>query len=70
MGRFTALRPLGCALALLRRLRTDVRGITAMEYALVAGLVSLLILLSATSMGTHVRDVFALGGTTIGTAAP
>ena len=70
MGRFKVSRPLRHALAVLRRLRSDVRAISAMEYALVAGLISLLIILSATSMGTHVRDVFALGGNKISTAAP
>ena len=74
MGRstcfFACSRLLRRGWGLLRPIRQDRRAITAMEYALVAGLVSLLIILSATSMGTHIRDVFALGGNTIGTAAP
>lgn len=48
------------------RLVRDERGATAMEYGLVAGLISLTILLSLSRMGTWLNNVFTAAGNKLG----
>jgi pilus assembly protein Flp/PilA len=43
---------------LLKRFQDDVSGATAIEYALIAGLLSIVIVASATSIGTQLTGIF------------
>ena len=44
---------------LLRDFRADQRGVTIIEYALVACLISVVVLSLVTSMGTSIRSLFS-----------
>lgn len=46
-------------IAVLTGIRHDSRGITAVEYALVAGLVALGVVTGATALGTSLNDAFS-----------
>ncbi len=55
---------------LITRFQNDESGATAIEYGLIAGLISVVIILTVTAVGTQLTGVFnkiqvALGGTTI-----
>lgn len=43
---------------LLKRFQADVSGATAIEYALIAGLLSIVIVGSATEIGTRLQAIF------------
>jgi len=43
---------------LLKRFQDDISGATAIEYALIAGLISVMIVASATSIGTRLQEIF------------
>jgi pilus assembly protein Flp/PilA len=49
----------------LRRLGTDRTGVTALEYALIAGLVAVVIIGSVSLLGTSVSTVFSTVANTI-----
>jgi pilus assembly protein Flp/PilA len=44
--------------SLLKRFQKDASGATAIEYALIAGLVSIVIVAGATSIGSRLFDIF------------
>jgi pilus assembly protein Flp/PilA len=44
--------------SLLKRFQDDISGATAIEYALIAGLLSISIVSAATSIGTRLFDIF------------
>lgn len=44
--------------SLLKRFQNDNSGATAIEYALIAGLISISIITAATSIGTRLFDIF------------
>lgn len=44
--------------SLLKRFQGDVSGATAIEYALIAGLLSISIVSAATSIGSRLFDIF------------
>jgi pilus assembly protein Flp/PilA len=48
----------GVVSSLLKRFQEDVAGATAIEYALIAGLISISIITAATSIGTRLSDIF------------
>ena len=50
----------------LRALAKDERGVTALEYGLIAGLVAVVIITSVTTLGTNLKSTF----TTIAAAIP
>ncbi len=50
----------------LNAMKTDTRGVTALEYGLIAGLVAVVIVTSVTSLGTKLTSTF----TTIAAALP
>ncbi|WP_072385877.1 Flp family type IVb pilin [Hyphomicrobium sp. CS1BSMeth3] len=43
---------------LLKRFQKDASGATAIEYALIAGLISIVIVASATAIGGSLSDIF------------
>ena len=43
---------------LLRDLRRDQRGVTMVEYALIAGFISIVIITSVSLLGTNVKGLF------------
>ena len=43
---------------ILRDVRTDERGVTMVEYALIAGLISVVAITLLTGMGTSVKNIF------------
>lgn len=47
---------------LLKRFREDITGATAIEYALIASLISISIVTAATSIGTRLFDIFTAIG--------
>lgn len=48
----------GVVSSLLKRFQDDVSGATAIEYALIAGIVSISIISGATSIGTRLAEIF------------
>jgi pilus assembly protein Flp/PilA len=54
------------ARSLVRELRTENRGATAIEYALVAGLIAVVIVTGVTAIGTKLSTIF----TTLNNATP
>jgi pilus assembly protein Flp/PilA len=48
----------GVVSGLLKRFQEDVSGATAIEYALIGGLISIMIVASATSIGTRLQEIF------------
>jgi pilus assembly protein Flp/PilA len=50
---------------LVRKLRKDELGATAIEYGLVAGLISLVIVTTITMVGSKLTNVFTYIGTTL-----
>lgn len=54
----------GAALALLRVTAGDEEGVTAIEYAFIAGLVAIVVVAAVTTLGTGVSGLFnsVLGG--------
>jgi pilus assembly protein Flp/PilA len=55
---------------LITRFKNDESGATAIEYGLIAGLVSVVIIGTVTTVGTELTDVFTAVGTGLGTATP
>ena len=51
---------------LLHRLRRDERGATAIEYGLIAGLISIVIITTVEMVGSNLEAVFDYIGTTLG----
>jgi pilus assembly protein Flp/PilA len=51
---------------LLRRLRRDERGATAIEYGLIAGLISIVIITTVQMVGSKLEAVFVYIVTTLG----
>lgn len=43
---------------LLRRFARDLQGATAIEYCMIAGLISIAVLVGATSIGTHLLSAY------------
>lgn len=54
-------------LRFFRKLRKDENGATAIEYGLIAGLISVVIITAVTLVGTTLSDVFNKVGTTLAT---
>ncbi len=52
----------------LTSLKSDRRGVTAIEYALIAGLVAVVLITGATSLGTKLSTAFTGIGTSVATA--
>jgi pilus assembly protein Flp/PilA len=52
-------------LRFFRRLRKDENGATAIEYGLIAGLISVVIITAVTLVGSTLSDVFNKVGTTL-----
>jgi pilus assembly protein Flp/PilA len=50
---------------LLARVVTDARGVTAMEYGLLAGLIALVIIGILTTLGTNLQNMFSLIATSL-----
>jgi len=44
--------------SLCKRFQEDVSGATAIEYALIAGLISIMIVAAATAIGSRLFDIF------------
>jgi pilus assembly protein Flp/PilA len=55
---------------LITRFKNDESGATAIEYGLIAGLVSVVIIGTVTTVGTELTDVFTAVGTALGTTTP
>ncbi len=55
---------------ILRRLRKDENGVTALEYGLIAALVALAIVGTVTTMGTNLTNVFTAINTQLTNALP
>jgi pilus assembly protein Flp/PilA len=53
-------------LRLLRKLRRDEDGATAIEYGLIAGLISIVIITTVQMVGSRLEAVFVYIGTTLG----
>ena len=51
------------------RLNRDERAVTAVEYALIAGLIAVVIIGAVTTLGTNISTVFSRVGTDISTVA-
>ena len=54
-------------LRFFRKLRKDESGATAIEYGLIAGLISVIIITAVTLVGTRLEAVFNYIGTTLST---
>lgn len=54
-------------LQVFRRLRNDEEGATAIEYGLIAGLISIVIITTVTMVGSRLSAVFDFIGTTLNT---
>lgn len=50
-------------------LRNDKRGVTAIEYGLIAALIAVVIIGGATALGTNLKSVFTNLGTTMSNTA-
>ena len=50
------------------QIKSDERGVTAIEYALIAALIGVVIIVGATSIGTQISAKFTGIATSIGTA--
>jgi pilus assembly protein Flp/PilA len=57
-------------LRLFRNLRKDENGATAIEYGLIAGLISVVIITAVTLVGSTLNDVFQYIGDTLGNVTP
>ncbi|TLU71745.1 Flp family type IVb pilin [Lichenicoccus roseus] len=55
-------------MAVLVRLKQDRRAVTALEYALIAGLIALVIVSAVTSVGTKVGGVFLKAASSVASA--
>jgi pilus assembly protein Flp/PilA len=55
-------------LRFFRRLRKDENGATAIEYGLIAGLISIVIITTITMVGSKLENVFNFIGTTLDSA--
>jgi len=53
-------------LRLIRKLRKDENGATAIEYGLIAGLISVVIITAVTLVGSELPSVFNYIGSTLG----
>jgi pilus assembly protein Flp/PilA len=53
-------------LRFFRKLRKDENGATAIEYGLIAGLISVVIITAVTTVGSNLEAVFNYIGTTLG----
>jgi pilus assembly protein Flp/PilA len=53
-------------LRFFRKLRKDENGATAIEYGLIAGLISVVIITAITLVGSELNDVFYYIGSTLG----
>ena len=57
-------------LRLIRKLRKDENGATAIEYGLIAGLISVVIITAVTLVGSTLNEVFQYIGDTLGNVTP
>ena len=57
-------------LRFFRKLRKDESGATAIEYGLIAGLISVIIISAVTIVGSELTQVFSYIGSTLGTVTP
>ena len=57
-------------LRLIRKLRKDENGATAIEYGLIAGLISVVIITAVTLVGSELAQVFDYIGSELGKAVP
>ena len=57
-------------LRLIRKLRKDENGATAIEYGLIAGLISVVIITAVTLVGSELANVFDYIGSELGKAVP
>jgi pilus assembly protein Flp/PilA len=57
-------------LRLIRKLRKDENGATAIEYGLIAGLISVVIITAVTLVGSELSNVFDYIGSELGKAVP
>jgi pilus assembly protein Flp/PilA len=53
------------ALSWLRTLRRDVRGVTAIEYGLIAGAIAVAIIATVIALGGDIEDLFATTGSAL-----
>ncbi len=51
------------------QIKSDERGVTAIEYALIAALIGVVIIAGATTLGANISSKFTAIATTIGTGA-
>ncbi len=54
--------------SLLQKLKTDRRGVTALEYGLIASLIAVAIIVAVTNLGTTLANTFNTISNRIGTA--
>jgi len=57
-------------LRFFRKLRKDENGATAIEYGLIAGLISVVIITAVTLVGSELSNVFDYIGSELGKAVP
>lgn len=57
-------------LRFFRKLRKDENGATAIEYGLIAGLISVVIITAVTLVGSELANVFDYIGSELGKAVP
>ena len=55
-------------LRLIRDLKKDIKGVTMIEYALIAGLISVVAIALLTGMGSSVKNIFTTINTALTTA--
>jgi pilus assembly protein Flp/PilA len=53
------------ALSLFRTLRRDARGVTAIEYGLIAGAIAVAIIATVIALGGDIEDLFATTGSAL-----
>jgi pilus assembly protein Flp/PilA len=54
----------------IRRLLGDRKGVTAIEYGLIAGAIAVAIIASVLALGSDINNLFARTASAIGTVAP
>jgi pilus assembly protein Flp/PilA len=57
------------ALSLFRTLRRDVRGVTAIEYGLIAGAIAVAIIATVIALGGDIENLFASTGNALNSTA-
>lgn len=49
----------------IEKLRSDTRGVTALEYGLIASLVAVVLVVTVTTLGTNLKSVFSAVSTSL-----